>query len=133
MAETYKNLPSQTAQRDFRLKWAADSRAPLVQKLAKEKRTTWSRKDTQKFRYRPFGALVQDWGGWQSEEAVKGATNASAMCVAMGPPWVLIHPQSKLAEFAVVELSWQEEFEEAWKETMHDVIAEGAAEPAGSA
>ena len=55
------------------------------------------------------------------------------MCAAMGAPWVLIHPQSKLAEFAVVELSWQEEFEEAWTEAMQDVIAEGAAEPVGSA
>ena len=69
MTHSCKALSSQSAQRDFRMTWVQDARAPLAQKLSKEKRTSWSRKDTQRFRYRSFGALVQEWGGWHCEEA----------------------------------------------------------------
>ena len=112
-SEEYKNLTSQREAADFRLKWATLQFERLSEKKVHTK--SFSRRDTAKFTYRPFGRLVQDFGGWQNANAVAGATTAAVRCLSMGPPWAVKHPQTELVEYAVVEIEWQEEYQQSWQ------------------
>ncbi len=99
-----------------RLEWAND----LVEKLDARKTTVkeWRKVDSTAFPYRPFGKLVIDFGGWKDADAIKGATTGALQCLAMGEPWVRIHPQTKMVCFAIAEMGWREEFEQAWRSTV---------------
>ena len=70
--------------------------------------------DRTKFKYKTFGRMVQDWGGWNDAAAVKGATTATLMCMSLGPPWIKQHSQSKMIEMAIIQQEWEEEFRNSW-------------------
>jgi hypothetical protein len=75
----------------------------------------FKRIDVTKGTYMNFARLVKHFGGFQSSEAILGACTASTKCIGLGPPWVVQHPQSQLTEFLILEVSWSEEFTEAWQ------------------
>lgn len=112
LGEKYKGMKTRDEQQTFRLDWAKLQLKEIVEK--KVHKQSWSRVDRTKGRYRPFGRLVIDFGGWSDLMAIKGATTAATKCLAMGDPWVRIHAQSELAEFLVLEMEWEEEFGESW-------------------
>jgi hypothetical protein len=72
--------------------------------------------DRTKGKYRNFGRLVLDFGGWSCKEAIEGACTAMSKCMMMGPPWVHVHPQSGLTEYLVLEMDFEEEFTSMWSE-----------------
>ncbi len=75
---------------------------------------TWKRVDRTKGEYRPFGKLVQDFGGWSCQEAIDGACTATSKCIMMGAPWVVVHPQSGMTEYLVLQMGFEEEFSSMW-------------------
>ena len=117
----------------YRLEWANDIATQLEAKKTHTK--TWKRVDTTQFVYRPFGALVQWLGGWQDPAAIRGAATGAIQCLLLGPPYCREHPQTKMMNFAVAELSWKEEFEVSWQQaisyytTDHDGARPGAPGP----
>ena len=52
-----------------------------------------------------------DCGGWTDPAAIKGALTGAAQCLTMGPPFIKIHPQTKMILFAVAEIEFCETFE----------------------
>jgi hypothetical protein len=105
-----------TAQaREFRLSWAKDLKSKIVEK--KNQLKSWSRIDTTTWKYRPFGRLVLDFGGWTDPAAIQGATTGAMQCLMMGDPFVKEHPQTKMMLFAIADIEWSETFEQSWKET----------------
>ena len=116
----------------FRMKWAVDQ----IEKMEQTKTimTKWSKIDTSTWIYRPFGRLVVDFGGWEDPNAIKGATTGAMQCMTMGDPFIKIHPQTKMLLFAIVEVSWKEQFEQSWSETMNyfENKVSGAAGPSTS-
>ena len=118
----YEALDTAAEQLAFRLSWCQAEAAALTARRARSKTTTWARRDTARFRYRPFGSMVVEWGGWGCADAVKGATAAASKCVAMGHPWSKLHPQSGLMEYAIVEQGWEEEYAVCWQETQDELL-----------
>jgi hypothetical protein len=76
----------------------------------------WQRVDSTKFIYRPFGAHVIHLGN--DAEALKGAANAALQCLLMGPPFIKVHPQTKMVNYALAELSWEETFTHSWSQAV---------------
>ena len=113
----YDNM-SKDAARDFRLNWAKTTLDSIVKK--KTTTTEWSKSDKDKYRYRTFGAMVKDFGGWRDQSAIDGASRAAMKCILMGPPWVDTHPQSEMATFAILDKSWEEVFSQRWSETREE-------------
>lgn len=106
-----------TAQmKEYRMSWATSLAEQLESKKVVVKE--WRKVDSTAFTYRPFGKLVTDFGGWSDVEAVKGATTGALQCLAMGEPWVRIHPQTQMVCFAIAEMGWREKFEQAWRSTV---------------
>ena len=118
----YEALDTAAEQLAFRLSWCKAEAASLTARRDRSKTTTWARRDLARFRYKPFGAMVVEWGGWGCADALKGATAAAAKCVSMGPPWAKLHPQSGLMEYAVVEQCWEEEYAVCWQETQNELL-----------
>ena len=110
-----KNLSNKDAQ-TFRMQWAKDLQSSIVEKKTHAKK--WTRVDSTKWTYRPFGKLVVDFGGWDDPDAVRGACTGALQCMTMGDPFVKIHPQTKMTLFAVAEIGWDEVFEQSWNQTM---------------
>ena len=57
--------------------------------------------------------MVLERGGLGCNDAIQGATSASAMCCSLGKPWVKVHPQSGSLELAILEPSWEDVFQES--------------------
>jgi hypothetical protein len=110
---------------DFRQKWAKTHADKLVARRTQT--TAWGRVDKTKGRYRPFGRLVIDWGGWTCKEAVKGALTAAAKCSALGAPWIRKHPQSEMLEFLVLETEFEETFTNSWAMFKDEVLTQAPA------
>ena len=100
--------------KQYRLKWANE--AMQSYEARREVVTSWGRTTTHKYKYRTLGRLICDLGGWGDASAVKGACTAACKCLALGAPYVAKHPQTEMLEFVVVEMSWQEEFQQKWTE-----------------
>ncbi len=64
--------------------------------------------------YRPLGKLIVDLGGWDDNAAVKGGLTAAGKCLALGKPWVRVHPQTEMTEFLVLQHGFNEDFDEEW-------------------
>ena len=100
--------------KDYRIKWAENLHKTLHEK--KEHLKSWKRTDTTRFVYRPLGALIIHLGGWNDPDAVQGGCVAALQCTLMGHPYLKIHPQTKMVNYAVAELEWKETFEESWSQ-----------------
>ena len=107
----------------FRLQWAQGELQKLDEK--RQHSQSWKRVDRTKGRYRPFGRLVIDFGGWGDKAAVQGAATAASKCMMMGAPWVHRHPQTNLLEYLVLEIEWEEEFSQAWGTFNDYIVGEG--------
>jgi hypothetical protein len=110
--QKYKACKNRAEAAEFRKDWCDRQYKHLVER--KTFTQAWKRVDRTKGVYRPFGRLVQDFGGWSSQEAVDGAVQAMAKCSMMGAPWVQVHPQSGMTEYLVLEMGFEEEFESMW-------------------
>ena len=124
-ALAYASCDSTKQQHDFRLNWCKEQHAALAHRRSLSRDVQLSKTDISRFRYRPFGSMVVEWGGWGCSDAIKGAMSASAMCCSLGRPWAKIHPQSGLLEFAILDQSWEEVFKESWREHV-DVVLNNA-------
>ena len=109
-----KKVDSKNGQ-DWKLKWVSAALEEMKSKYVIE--VSWRKIETTKWVYRTFGALVIHLGGWNDPAAIEGATNGVIQSMSMGPPFVKMHPQTKMLMFAIAEMEWAEVFEEAWKET----------------
>jgi hypothetical protein len=111
--EAFKQLPNRSEQAAYRLEWAKKKFDNFIEQRTFKR--SWTRVDRTKGSYFNFAKLVQHLGGWTSSEAIKGATVACQKCLAMGFPWLRIHPQTELAEFLILEQSWEESFAKSWE------------------
>ena len=93
---------------NFRIDWGKKLREKISCKSKSVKQ--WSRIDSTKFKYRPFGKVVIDLGGWSDEQAVRGALTGCMQCELLGAPYVIQHPQTKMPIYAIAEIGWQENF-----------------------
>ena len=112
----------------FRAGWVTDK----MDKWCEQRRetTAWSRIDTTKGQHKNFARVVKEWGGWRSEEAIRGAVAACQQCLCMGPPWIQVHPQSGLTEFLILDFGYTENFKQAW-EHFREERTEGTAAVTG--
>ena len=106
----------------FHVQWAQGHIDKLESKRVQT--TSWGRVDKTKGKYRTFGRLVIDFGGWECKEAVQGALTASAKCSALGLPWCKKHPQSELLEFLVLETEFEETFSNSWAIFKEEMLAQ---------
>jgi hypothetical protein len=118
----YEALDTAAEQLAFKLSWCKAEAASLTARRDRSNTTTWAKRDLVRFRYKPLGAMVVEWGCWGGADALKGATAAAAKCVSMGPPWAKLRPQSGLMEYAVVEQCWEEEYVVCWQETQNELL-----------
>ena len=102
--------------KEFRMTWAKNLAAEIEDKKTHTK--TWRKVDTTTWNFRPFGSLVVHLGGWNDPEAVKGACTGALQCLMMGDPFVKIHPQTKMVNFAIAEIGWSEIYDESWTQTL---------------
>ena len=70
-----------------------------------------------------FARLVNFWGGWKAEEAIKGSVAAAQKCLCMGPPWLHVHPQAGFVEFLILDFGFTEDFRQAWEQFRTDYSA----------
>jgi hypothetical protein len=106
--DEWAKLTDKRSQDKYRHEWSELELTHL-----QEKKTVvrcWSRVDKSTFKYRTFGRLVLDFGGWTDKAAVQGASTAALKCLALGEPWAKQHPQTEMVEFAIVELAWEDHF-----------------------
>ena len=71
--------------------------------------------------------MLMGWGGSGCGDAVNGAMPAWAMYCNWGRPWAKKHAQSGLSEHTLLEQSWEESFEDKWREHV-DVVLSNTAE-----
>ena len=64
--------------------------------------------------YRTPAKVWEDLGGRSDPSIIEGVLKGHSKCVAMGPPWIHIHPQTELVEIVIIEFAWQETFETSW-------------------
>ena len=84
------------------------------QEIDKTQIKSWEKVDLTKCKYRTPARVFEDCGGRSDPSVIHGVMKGYAKCVAMGPPWIQIHPQTGLVEIVIIEYGWQEQFREAW-------------------
>ena len=130
----YKECTNRDEAKTFRMEWTKKQLNNITTK--KVHSTSWKRIDKTLGKYRNFGRLVIDLGGWTCQEAIDGATCAITKCVMMGSPWVRRHPQTLLVEYLVLEMQFEEVFENMWsdfEEQWHHTKVEDNGKPAALA
>ena len=111
------------AAKQFRIRWAAAERNKI-----KETQTyseSWKRVDTTRGKYKAFGRIVCDEGGWDDRGAVAGAKELARKCLAMGGQWVKRHPQTNRLIFMHLEFEWAEDMERAWSLFQSSEVVQG--------
>ena len=73
-----------------------------------------------------------DDGGWDDEHAVSGAQKLIEKAIAMGDPWIRIHPQTGRTLFLKLHFEFEELFEESWA-SFRKEVNDGNLAIAGSA
>jgi hypothetical protein len=96
----------------FRLDWLKKEYNKFHEERLYSK--AWKRVDTTKGKYMSASQLVLDDGGWSDEFAVDGAQKLIEKAIAMGEPWVRIHPQTGRTLFLKLNFEFEELFEESW-------------------
>jgi hypothetical protein len=128
--DKFKSLSGRAEQAEFRAEWARKQLSKFVEQRTYSR--SWTRIDRTRGNYRNFARLVVDFGGWQSKEAIQGATTAANKCLAMGWPWIMVHPQSELLTFLVLDYGYEEQFSKAWthfrKESHAGALSDKAAD-----
>ena len=131
MRATYPNIKMKSLTPDEAKEWQNKFCTDEMQELTvvKTQETSWRRVDTTLARYRPFGKVVQDLGGWGDALAVAGATKGCSKCLILGPPWWRIHPQTEMLEFIILEGGWEEKFSRCWTECKSHMMADAGSQP----
>jgi hypothetical protein len=96
----------------FRLKWAKAEYDKFMDE--KVHMRSWTRIDITKGHYRSVSQLVIDDGGWQDEDCIEGVQKLIEKALAMGDPWIRIHPQTGRMLFLKLSFEFAEEFAESW-------------------
>jgi hypothetical protein len=89
---------------------------------------SFSRIDSKKGTYKPFGKIVIDEGGWDDPEAVAGATRLAVKCLLMGGDWVKWDAMTERLRLRHPEDSWQEDLREHW-ELFRQETSDGGKKP----
>jgi hypothetical protein len=129
--KTFSKL-GRTEQAAFRLEWAKTQYGSFREEKIKQK--SWRRIDVKKGTYLNMSNLVaSEGGGFGDVEAVRGVQRLVAMCLAMGPPWTMRHPQTGRMLFLKLDFSYVEEFDELFqqckKEFDNGVLIPGDGQP----
>ena len=97
-----------------------------VEKLEMKKiqTTSWGRVDKTKGKYRTVGNMILLFGGWECEDAVKGALTVASKCTGLGPPWCKKHAQSELLEFLLLETEFEETFATSWQMFKEEILSQ---------
>ena len=94
----------------FRDDWLATKHSNFTTKSVHKK--SWSRKDLTKAKFWTLTKIIIEEGGFDDEEAVAGAIRLALQCLAMGPPWIMRHPQTQRLLFALLQFKWCEEMQQ---------------------
>jgi hypothetical protein len=78
-ADAYSKCTTPTDQQKISMQWCKDQHAALASRRSLSRDVEWSKQDCARFRYRVFGSMVLERGGWGCNDAIKGAMAASAM------------------------------------------------------
>jgi hypothetical protein len=128
-AQDIKGMSNKEAA-EFRMQWAMNLKQELIASKTVDK--AWTRIDTNKYTYRPYGKMVLDFGGWSDPDAIKGATTGVLQCLLMGPPFIKQHPQTKMTLYAIAEIGWEETFTQSWRHTIEYYAGDDDEAPKGS-
>jgi hypothetical protein len=110
-AKQYAGMTRQDAA-EYRMNWLKKEYKKFHEERVYSK--TWKRVDTTKGKYLSASQLVLDDGGWNDKYAVEGAQKLIEKAIAMGDPWVRIHPQTGRTLFLKLNFEFEELFEESW-------------------
>jgi hypothetical protein len=91
----YRELKTREEQQTFRMQWAHAKYNDLVERT--DHLQSWQRVDTKSAIYAPFGALVQEQGGWHDQAASKGVKTQVAQASKLGGDWVQKAPANESA------------------------------------
>jgi hypothetical protein len=128
-AKQYAGMSRQDAA-DYRMEWLKKEYTKFQELKVHSK--SWKRVDTTNGKYMSASQLVIDDGGWDDEFAVGGAQKLIEKAIAMGDPWVRMHPQTGRALFLKLNFEFEELFEESWstfKKEINDGTLAIAADP----
>ena len=89
--------------------------------IQRTKTTSWSITDTTLGKYRNFAKVVQEFGGWQSREAVNGALEACTKCMMLGGNWLKQHPQAKFQSYLILDFEHTEKFKTCWSSLCNEL------------
>lgn len=111
-----KSVPQTQAEeaQEFRQGWLDKKHKDFEQE--KIYRKSFTRLDLTQGTFKPLGKVIVDEGGWSDNNAAMGSLRLAAQCIAMGPEFHMIHPQTGRQNISRVEFSWRERFQEAWEE-----------------
>ena len=70
--------------------------------------------DYTKGRYLPVGKIVQEEGGWDDAEAVKGVMRLCARAIRLGEPWIKRNAQTGRLNYLYLEEGFEEKTSESW-------------------
>ena len=126
-AKKYAALKRQEAS-DFRVQWVKQEYTKFKEERVFKK--SWRRIDATKGKYMSVSQLVADDGGWSDPEAVLGTQRLIEKAVAMGDPWIRIHPQTGRTLFLKLTYEFSELFEESWCTFRRELTA-GSVVPEG--
>ena len=70
--------------------------------------------DTQKGQYLNLDQLIKKEEAMTSDKGMAGVRLLIEKAVALGPPWIRVHPQTNRTLFLVLEFQFSEEFETSW-------------------
>ena len=121
--ESLKDMTPEQLEK-FRKDWCKGH----VEKLEckKVQNTSWGRVDKTKGTYRTVGNMVRHFGGWECEDAVKGALTVASKCTGLGHPWIKRHSQSELLEFLLLESQFEETFSTSWNMFKEEILKDGS-------
>lgn len=102
------------AKQEFKVKWAQKMFDKKYQEKTFKKGITQT--DRQKSKMLTFGALVQEYGGWEWDAAVEGAKRTAAKCAKLGGKWCKRDGFSELLLYRKIDEEEEEEFKKTWSE-----------------
>ena len=96
MSAKYNELPSRTAQVEFKLEWCRQQRDRL-----RDSKRSWRQVDSNIGRYLSLGKIVQEEGGldFQGEANVQAAINYARACVRLGGSWTMFCNMSQRRKY----------------------------------
>jgi hypothetical protein len=109
--EDLKKMTSE-AQKTFRMEFARTQMGSFTSSKSHTK--SWRRIDTQKGHYLNLDQLIRKEEAGDSEKGMAGVRLLIQQAVALGPPWIRVHPQTNRTLFLVLDFQFSEDFETSW-------------------